>query len=122
MMRTFGNQLRELRQSKKMTQKELAMRFGLSESAIGMYERDEREPSLDLLKEFADLFEVSIDRLIGYKKTADNSKNEEDEFLEWVRANLGDVFFYDFDSSPEASKEQLMKDLRYMWEREKNNK
>ncbi len=121
-MSTFGNRLRELRQSKKMTQKDLAARFGLSESAIGMYERDEREPSLDLLKAFAKLFDVSIDRLIGYKKADENLKNEEDEFLEWIRTNLGDVFFFDFDSAPEARKELLMRDLWYMWEREKNNK
>ncbi|SEN53038.1 helix-turn-helix domain-containing protein [Lihuaxuella thermophila] len=64
-MKIFGNRLRELRQHKKITQKELGKRFKLSESAIGMYERGEREPSLELARQFADFFGVSLDYLTG---------------------------------------------------------
>lgn len=71
-MGTFGGRLRTLRSRKKMTQKELGERFQLSESAIGMYERDQREPSLLLVRELADFFAVSIDYLMG----RDNSIRE----------------------------------------------
>ncbi len=47
---------------------------------------------------------------------------QEAGFLEWARENLGDVFFYDFDSAPEERKAQLMKDIIYLWERDKNKK
>lgn len=45
-MASFGQRLRKLRNNKNITQKELAKILKMSESAIGMYERDEREPSL----------------------------------------------------------------------------
>lgn len=64
-MGTFGRRLRTLRNRKRMTQKELGERFQLSESAIGMYERDQREPSLELVRQMADFFEVSIDYILG---------------------------------------------------------
>lgn len=61
----FGQRLRSLRDKRNLTQKELAKVFNLSESAIGMYERGEREPSLEVLEGFADYFEVSLDYLAG---------------------------------------------------------
>ncbi|WP_340395270.1 helix-turn-helix transcriptional regulator [Paenibacillus sp. FSL E2-0177] len=64
-MATFGNRLREIRLANNLTQKELAVLFKLSESAIGMYERDEREPSFKLANEIADRFEVTTDYLFG---------------------------------------------------------
>lgn len=64
-MGTFGERLRSLRSKKKLTQKELGEIFQLSESAIGMYERDQREPSLQLVRKLADFFEVSLDYLMG---------------------------------------------------------
>lgn len=65
LMATFGNRLREIRLANNLTQKELAVLFKLSESAIGMYERDEREPSFKLANEIADRFEVTTDYLFG---------------------------------------------------------
>jgi transcriptional regulator with XRE-family HTH domain len=67
-MSKFGARLKELRNKKKLTQKELSKILKISESAIGMYERDEREPSFDLVKRLADIFEVSIDYLLGRQK------------------------------------------------------
>ncbi|MMZ52796.1 HTH-type transcriptional regulator ImmR [compost metagenome] len=64
-MSTFGSRLRELRTNKKLSQKELANYFKISESAVGMYERDQREPSFELIERIADFFEVSTDYLLG---------------------------------------------------------
>jgi len=62
---TFGSRLRELRMKKGLRQEDLALKFKLSKSAIGMYERDEREPSIELIHKFADFFNVSVDYLLG---------------------------------------------------------
>lgn len=62
---TFGQRLRSLRLGRGLTQKECGKQFQLSESAIGMYERDQREPSLELVKRIADYFEVTIDYILG---------------------------------------------------------
>lgn len=64
-MSTFGERLRNLRNRRGLTQREFGKRFQLSESAIGMYERDQREPSLELVRRMADFFEVSIDYILG---------------------------------------------------------
>lgn len=64
-MATFGQRLREIRTANNLTQKDFAKLFKVSESAIGMYERDEREPSYKLANEIADKFEVSTDYLFG---------------------------------------------------------
>lgn len=74
LMATFGNRLREIRLANNLTQKEFASLFKLSESAIGMYERDEREPSFKLANEIADRFEVTTDYLFG---RTDNRRSEE---------------------------------------------
>lgn len=65
--------IRTLRESQKMTQAELASKLGLSASTIGMYEQDRREPSLEVLKDIAVIFGVSVDYLLG-KETASRDK------------------------------------------------
>jgi transcriptional regulator with XRE-family HTH domain len=61
----FAKRLKELRKSKKMSQKELADILSVSPSTIGMYEQGRRKPDSDLLKILAKYFDVSIDYLLG---------------------------------------------------------
>lgn len=61
----FANVLRDLRTRKDLTQRQLAEALGLSESAIGMYERGQREPELETLEAIADYFNVDMDYLTG---------------------------------------------------------
>ena len=60
----FGEQLRTLRNSQKMTQKELANMLGISPSTIGMYEQNRRIPDIKTLTQIASIFEVSLDTLL----------------------------------------------------------
>jgi len=64
----FGNRLRELRDSKKMTQKQLAERLGLTKSVISAYETSMRYPSYDVLVRIASIFRVSTDYLLGMEQ------------------------------------------------------
>lgn len=65
-MKKFGQRLKVLREEKDLKQDELGEKLGLSKSAIGMYERGEREPkSLDLLKQIATFFDVSVSYITG---------------------------------------------------------
>lgn len=61
----FGNVLRDLRTRKGITQKQLAETLGISESAVGMYERGHREPDFETLEAIADYFNVDMDYLTG---------------------------------------------------------
>lgn len=59
--------LKELRESKKITQAELGKALAISTSTIGMYEQGRRNPDPEMLKKIADYFNVSIDYLLGHK-------------------------------------------------------
>lgn len=59
-----------------MKQEDLAGKLNISKSAVSMYERDEREPSFQLIKQMADFFNVSIDSLLGH----DISRHEQTPF------------------------------------------
>lgn len=61
----LGEQIRNLRKSKKMTLSVMAERVGITTSAIAAYENGARTPSLDILIKIAKLFNVTIDYLIG---------------------------------------------------------
>ena len=58
--------LRELREQKGVTQKEVAEAIGCTATVYSRYERGEREPDISTLCSLADYFEVSTDVLIGY--------------------------------------------------------
>ena len=60
--------LRELREQKGVTQKEVASAVGCTPTVYSRYERGEREPDISTLCSLADYFEVSTDVLIGYIK------------------------------------------------------
>lgn len=66
---SLGMRIRELRNNKKLSQKEFGKLFALAESTIGMYERDERKPDYDTLLKLSDYFGVSTDFLLTGKPT-----------------------------------------------------
>lgn len=61
----FKERLKDLRISRGLSQRELGKRLGMTNSAISMYERGEREPDYDTLEMIADLFNVDIAFLLG---------------------------------------------------------
>lgn len=67
-MKIFGARLREVRKSKKLTQKELAEQIGIKQNSYSDWETGKNEPSLENLVKLADLFEVSLDWLFGRDK------------------------------------------------------
>lgn len=59
------NKIKELRTEKGLTQSQLGAYLGVNQTAIGKYERGELEPNHQNLINLANLFECSIDYLIG---------------------------------------------------------
>ena len=56
----------ELRKEKNISQVSLAMKVNLSQKMISAYENGKSEPSIATLKNMADIFNTSVDYLIGY--------------------------------------------------------
>jgi transcriptional regulator with XRE-family HTH domain len=59
------NFIAKYREEKKITQTDLAEKLGLNRSYFNTIEKGKRTPSLPVLKEIADILEVSIDSLLG---------------------------------------------------------
>ena len=72
----FGNKLKFLRERNGLTQEQLAKKFNLLKSSISMYENNVRLPNVEIIKEFAKYFNVSIDYLLDNEE-----KNKIDEEL-----------------------------------------
>ncbi len=64
-MTDFGNRLKQARKEKHMTQKELAKRLGLEQSAISNYEKSFRTPPMQSILDIAEALEVSVSYLLG---------------------------------------------------------
>ena len=71
-----GNRIKLLREEKELRQDELAKILDVSPSAIGMYERDEREPNDVITLKLAEFFNVTTDYLLG---KSDNRNTENDK-------------------------------------------
>ena len=73
----FGDKIKQLRLEKNWTQEFVANKLNISMGALSRYETGMYEPkSLDLVKDFSNLFEVSTDYLLGNS----DFKTKEDEF------------------------------------------
>jgi len=61
----FGATLIKLRKEKNWSQADLADKTGVSRVIIGRYERNEALPSIEVAKNIADAFDISMDQLLG---------------------------------------------------------
>lgn len=72
----IGKIIKKLRSEKGYTQKDLAEKLNVTPQAISRWELDAVEPSLDTIKEMAELFDVKIDEIIGtVKEEFDQDEN-----------------------------------------------
>ena len=61
----LGMNLRNLRKKKKWTQKHLADMLHVSEASVCKYESNMTAPTIDTLRSYSALFNVSMDELLG---------------------------------------------------------
>ncbi len=61
----FAERLKELRKMRRFSQHALAERLGISQQAVGKWETGKSTPDPATLREIADIFEVSVDLLLG---------------------------------------------------------
>lgn len=61
----LGSRLKELREERGFTQRQLADKLGINSVTYLHYEKDQREPPLALLADIAKYYGVSVDYLLG---------------------------------------------------------
>ena len=64
-MEIFAQRLRELRQDKKLSMKQLAKELNTTDAAISNWENEINEPKISYLVSIAKFFNVSTDYLLG---------------------------------------------------------
>lgn len=61
----LANRLRQLRKEKGLTQNQVAIYCDITEKTYQNYELMTREPKIEILAKIADVYDVSIDYLVG---------------------------------------------------------
>ena len=65
---TFGQRLARLRKEKELTQADLATRLNVTAQAVSKWENDQATPDIDILIQLSEIFEISLDELLGRDK------------------------------------------------------
>lgn len=68
MYKTTGQRLKEIREDKDITQKEIAEKLKKKPNQIGKYERNEQQMTIPVLKKWCEILEVSADYIIDIPK------------------------------------------------------
>lgn len=61
----YGSKLRELRKIEGWTQEEVAKKLGISKQTYSHYENEKRKPSLNTIRELANVYQVNIDNIFA---------------------------------------------------------
>jgi transcriptional regulator with XRE-family HTH domain len=84
-MSNLGIRLKQLREEKGLTQKELAAILGLKhQTSISNYENNNQKPPSDILGKLSEIFNVSVDYLLGFTDDKEN-KNLTYQLYEFVK-------------------------------------
>ena len=62
----FAKRLKRGRELMGITQRELGELLGVTDRAVGLWESGKRIPNTDMLKKIADLFDCTVDYLLGH--------------------------------------------------------
>lgn len=118
-MKKLGIKLREARKKKGLKQIEAAQKLGISNGTLSGYERDYRDPDTEILKKMAELYDVSVDELLGYQVKSKLSEKDEKDIakrMEQIRNDLTNTDGLSFSGepmSPEAI-ESLLEAMEYI--------
>lgn len=100
------NRLKELRQSKKKTQQDLADIVGVTKRTYIYWEQGERQIKPDKAQQLADYFGVSVGYLLGY---IDDSEIYDDEVV--IEPEKGMILTHSLERSNKKLQEKMFKDF-----------
>lgn len=81
-MKKYGFKIREIREKNNDTREELAKKLKISESALGKYERGERNIKPILLEKVAEIYDVPFSSLFGDE--VDMPRELKELGVEWI--------------------------------------
>lgn len=89
---TMGERIKQLRKEKGMTQTDLAQTLNVTKGTVSTWETNSRVPSFETMNALSDLFQKSMDYIMGRSDdatpTTQNTDDLEDLALSQVEADL----------------------------------
>lgn len=93
-MNSFGKKFSDLRKDKGFTQEDIANRLNVSSQAVSKWENDVSYPDISLLVEISEIFDVSVDFLLGKRNEAavvlETTKKDVNKMLLKIVVNSSD--------------------------------
>lgn len=127
----FGKYLTSLRERNGYkSQRQLALEAKIAPATLSRIEAGIQKPNPETLLALSRVLrDIPYEKLMGMAGYLSSESSDitsmpdpEREFIRWVKENVSSTFFYDFDSDPEESKAQMMRDLRYLYDRDRKRK
>lgn len=84
-MQTIGKRLAEIRKNKKLKQMELAEMLNVSQQVISNIERGVTAPDIEQLKKIADIYNISLDELVGREFLCDDADDVERKIISYIK-------------------------------------
>lgn len=104
------NRIKILREEFKISQEELAKKLDLSKGIISMYENESRKPSYEVLLKLSEIFNCSIDYIVGISNERTNE------------INIAQSGGLDTEGLSDEELEEVKKQIEYMKWKKNNNK
>lgn len=114
MQSKFPDRLKKLREEKNLTQEQLGKLINSTDVTISRYEKGLREPDLDTLEQLANIFDVSVDYLLGLTNMKRPSSSQVSEDV----LNYGEIIapFPSSGNPLDELPEEAIKELRHYTE------
>ncbi|MBQ3784031.1 MAG: helix-turn-helix transcriptional regulator [Lachnospiraceae bacterium] len=84
-MRTIGERLAKLRKENHYKQNDIAEKLHVSQQVISNIERSQTTPDIEQLKKFADIYQISLDQLVGREFYGGNVDDVENQIIGYIK-------------------------------------
>lgn len=115
----FAHNLKQLRESRHMTQAQLAEHLNVSRPTIAGYEAQNRQPDYEKLEKISTLFQVPISYLLTGKETETMPNNQKNL---WSEKFLNQEVLRAYKELSVSSKKELLEYIELLQLRDKENR
>ena len=109
------NRIKILREELNMTQQELADKLDGAKSTVAMYEKGDRKPSMEVLLKLSEIFDCSIDYILGKSDIRNPEKTDLDKLQIGLSAK-------DYSNISEEQLKQIEEFAKYVLKDNKKDK
>lgn len=108
------NRIKSEREQLGLTQSDLSKKLNVSQQTIGSWEVGRTEPSTENLQKLSELFNTSIDYLLGKSNLKNPESLNIDEDLRQILNNPDTlVAFKDFNNLPDTDKQEIINFIKF---------